>query len=172
MKNVCWSLSLAVGLALVTIFPSQAAERIVLKYSVLSESVPVSELSELSRSGEVSPALESYLNLANKKPEELRQWLTQSFKIDSVVLSNVLNSFAGKYILGQVGDVIHTPSQRSNTEALRGALVSSAVNDNSVQLIEVLENYPTAELHVNGDRLMELYQKLKGITGGISQLPF
>ncbi|MBE9203927.1 alpha/beta hydrolase [Synechocystis salina LEGE 06099] len=152
--------------------PLAAAERVVLTYSVLRESVSIEELGELSRTGKVSPSLKAYLKMANKDPEELRGWLNQPFQADPVTLSRVLNSFAGEYVLNQVGQVIHTPSKRDNKEALRGAIITSAEKDNQVRLIEVLENYPTPELHVNGDRLMELYQQVEGLTAMLGRLPF
>ncbi len=149
--------------------PVEAAEKVVLRYSVLQESVSIEELGELSRTGKVSPSLKAYLNMANKDPEELRGWLNKSFQVNPTSLSRVLNSFAGEYVLNQVGQVIHTPSNRANKEALRGAIITSAQKDNAVQLIEILENYPTQELHVNGDRLMEIYQQVEGLTAMLSK---
>ncbi|MEB3190768.1 MAG: hypothetical protein VKL42_10545 [Snowella sp.] len=49
--------------------------------------------------------------------------------------------------------------------------VSLLFPNRSISLIEVLENYPTAELQVEGDRLMELYQQIKGLVGKIPRLP-
>jgi len=145
------------------LLPAQAAETIVLKYSILRESIAVGELSELSRTGEVSPALESYLSLAQKKPEDLRRLLNQSIAVSPTVLAPLLHSFVGTYLLEQVGSVIHTPSQRASTEALRGALITSAQTDDRISLMEILENYPTAEIQVEGDRLLELYQKIRDL---------
>ncbi|MEB3229330.1 MAG: alpha/beta hydrolase [Synechocystis sp.] len=55
---------------------------------------------------------------------------------------------------------------------MRGAIITSAAEDNTVQLIEVLENYPTKEVHLEGDRLMELYQTAQGLKAKLSKLPF
>ncbi|MFN9176377.1 MAG: alpha/beta hydrolase [Synechocystis sp.] len=155
-----------------TTVPAQAAEQIILKYSILRESVSVEELGELSRAGKVSPSLKSYLKLAKKDPAELQRWLNRPFAVEQTTLSDVLNSFVGGYILNQVGEVIHTPSNRANKEALRGAIITSAEKDNSVQLIEVLENYPTKEVHLEGDRLMELYQTVQDLRAKVPKLPF
>lgn len=162
---------LLLSLALLAARPSVGAEKVVLKYSVLRESVAVAELSDLSRTGAVSPALESYLQLANKKPEDLRRWLNQSVAIHPTALSQLLNSFLGTYALSQIGEVIQTPSGRASSEALRGALITSAQGDNQVSLIEILENYPTAEVQVNGDKLMELYQDFQALASRLPRLP-
>ncbi len=46
--------------------PAQAAEQVILKYSILRESVSVEELSTLANTGEASKFLRNYLKLANK----------------------------------------------------------------------------------------------------------
>ncbi|MEY2983391.1 MAG: hypothetical protein RLZZ568_8, partial [Cyanobacteriota bacterium] len=134
--------------------------------------ISVQELGELSRTGKVSPSLKSYLNLADKNPEELRYWLNRPFAVEQTTLARVLNSFVGGVILNQVGNVIHTPSNRANQEALRGAIITAAGDDDSVQLIEVLENYPTKEVHLDGDRLVELYQTAQRFKARLSTLMF
>ncbi|MGK7879375.1 MAG: alpha/beta hydrolase [Crocosphaera sp.] len=150
----------------------QAAERVVLKYSILRESISVQELSQLANTGETSRSLKNYLRLANKKPEELRALLNQNVDVDPVFLSKVLNSFAGGMILDPIGEVIHTPSKRANKESLRGALVTSALSDQNIRLVEIFENYPTEEIHVDGDRLVEVYQNIEGFLDNIPDLPF
>ena len=151
--------------------PSQAAEKVIVKYSVLSETVSVPELSQLSRTGEASPAIAAYLKLANKSPEDLRGWLNQSVNINAATLSDILNSFLGKLILDQVVQVIYTPLDHSSIESLRQALISAATNDNKISLIELLESYPTPEIQIEADKLMELYQKLKETTARLTRLP-
>jgi len=90
MTRICLKLFLVMALTTGFPLPSQAAEKIILKYSILRESVSIPELSQLSKTGEVSSSLQSYLNLANQKPEDLQRWLNQSFNIDPIVLSEVL----------------------------------------------------------------------------------
>jgi hypothetical protein len=152
--------------------PLAAAEKVILKYSILRESISVEELGVLARTGEPSDALKSYLNLAKKEPKDLQTILYLPVAVEPVFISKLLNSYPGELLLDRLSEVIHTPSGRASRESLRGALITSALNDRNVRLIEVLENYPTAELHVDGDRLMEIYQHLKKVTEWIPQLPF
>ncbi|MGK7931135.1 MAG: alpha/beta hydrolase [Microcystaceae cyanobacterium] len=149
---------------------AKAADAIVLKYSIFQGSIPVEDLSHLAETGEASPTLKSYLKLANQTPNTLQSALNQGIDVDGVTLSQVLNSFVGNIILDQMTEVIQTPSKRASREALRGALVQSALDDNNVRVIEVLENYPTQELHVDGERLVEVYERIKGITDKIPLL--
>jgi hypothetical protein len=112
------------------------------------------------------------LDLVNKKPEELRQILNQSITVTPTVLSNLLDSFAGKYLLNKLTEVISSPSAQNSKESLRNALIASVNTNDDIRLIEVLENYPDPELQIEGDRLMELYQQVKAIAGNFSNLPF
>ena len=165
-----YSLLTAAGLMTIPI-PTVAAEKVILKYSILRESISVAELRELANTGKASPTLKAYLRLANKKPEELQRLLSQKVDVDPVLLSKVLNSFAGEYILDRTSSIIHTPSSNADRQALRGAIINSAVPDGNFRLIEVLENYPTSEVHIEGDRLRELYSQLQRIVDKLPQFP-
>lgn len=138
-----------------------AAERVILKYRILRQSVSVPELTQLAETGQASPTLQAYLKLAQQDPQRLRQPLIQPIHVNRLLLDRVLNSSPGEVLLDQVGQVIHTPSNRANRQALRSALVQSATPDNRITLIEVLQNYPTAEIEVEGDRLEDAYRQLK-----------
>jgi hypothetical protein len=150
----------------------EAADTAIIKYGVFQESVSVPELSHFAETGELSSSLKAYLKMANKEPEQLRQALTEQVTVKAVTLSKFLNSFLGEMLLDQMSEVIHTPSQSASREALRGALVTSAVPDNNIKLIEVIENYPTSDVYVEGDRLAEAYRLLNRVLGKIPQLPF
>ncbi|YAI82360.1 MAG: alpha/beta hydrolase [cyanobacterium endosymbiont of Rhopalodia sterrenbergii] len=152
--------------------PVKAADRIILEYSILRESVCISELSTLAKTGETSSALNAYLKMANKQPEDLRRILNQNVDVDPVFLSKILKSFAGDFILDKVSQVIHTPSRRADRESLRGALVTSALSDRNVRVIEILENYPTSEIHVDGNRLADIYKQIDAVVSHIPHLPF
>jgi hypothetical protein len=165
-----WS-ALLVGMGLILpAIPAKAAEQVILKYSVLQESISVSELSTFTSTGEMSPSLERYCEMANKEPEELRQILIQEVEVDPVLLSKILNSFPGEFLLDRASEIVHTPSESASRQSLRGALVNSALPDGNVRIIEILENYPTAEVHVEGDRLVELYNTINGVVGQLSYL--
>ena len=152
--------------------PVAAAEQVILKYSIFRESISVAELTTLAQTGQASSKIEAYLALVNRSPQELQRVWAFEANVDPVMLSQLLNSFPGEFILTQIGTTIHTPSQRADKEALRGALVTSAMPDGKLSLIEVLENYPTQEVHIEGDNLVELYSQLKGMMDSISRLQF
>lgn len=150
----------------------KAAETAILKYGIFSESISVSELSNFAATGELSRSLKAHLKTANKNPEQLRQVLTAQVSVEAVLLSQILNTFLGEILLDRVSEIIHTPSHRASREALRSSLITSALPDNNILLIEVLENYPTSEVHLEGDRLVEAYQLIDQVLGKIPQLPW
>jgi Alpha/beta hydrolase of unknown function (DUF1400) len=168
-----WTLFLAAGAGI--LFYSNAAaaaEKVVLKYSAIRMTLPVSELEIFAETGKMSPALEMLLGNAKKNPETVRRSLIRPVKVSQSFLDRTLNSKVGEVILDEVGQVIRTPSGNENRDALRSALLVSASNDNEITLLETMKNYPNPEIHVEGDRLVEVYGKLVVLSeqlGGVSE---
>lgn len=149
-----------------------AAEKVVLKYSAIRMTLPVSELEIFAETGKMSPALEMLLGNAKKDPETVRRSLIRPVKVSQSFLDRALNSKVGEVILDEVGQVIRTPSGNENRDALRSALLVSASNDNEITLLETMKNYPNPEIDVEGDRLVEVYGKLVVLSeqlGGVSE---
>lgn len=144
---------------------AEAAESVVLKYRFLQQKVSVPELTAFVTTGKLSNSLQFYLKQAGKDPADLRRALTQEVKVNSTFLYQVLKTPVGEGLLDQVSQVVHTPSNRANRESLRGALVSSALPDGNITLIEVLQNYPTPDVYVEGERLVEVMQDIRKVLG-------
>lgn len=166
----CWKQWLAVGtaaLGLLMSAPAFAADQVVLIYGPLRGSLSVAELATFAETGELSPTLAAYLKMANQDPEEVRRALNNEVKVKPTTLDKALNNPVGDVVLDQVGEVIQTPSGGANRQAMRGALVISASDDDRISLIEVIQNYPTPEVHVRGDRLLEAYETLSRLERGL-----
>jgi hypothetical protein len=150
-----------VGLSALTLsLPAIAADTVVMTYGVLEASVPVEELTTFAETGEQSSRIKRYIRMSGQEPEEIRQTLTRDVEVDVVVLDTILNNVAGEYVLDQVGSVIHTRSGGANRQAMRSALVLSASDDNQLSLIEVIQNYPTSDVMVDGKRLASAYEQI------------
>lgn len=150
-----------VGLgSLALTLPGFAAENVVLTYGVLEASVSVDELTTFAETGEQSSKIKRYIRQSGQEPDEIRQTLTREVDMDVVVLDSLLNNRAGEFLLDQVGEVIHTRSGSANRQAIRSALVLSASDDNQLSLIEVVQNYPTADVMVDGKRLASAYEQI------------
>ncbi len=150
--------------------PVFAAEQVVLKYGIFRESLAVKELSTFGETGELSRSLRVNLALARQNPRDIRQYLTTPVKVSPIFLDKVLNSQIGNVIIDELSQVIHTPSRKADRQALRSALVLSASQDQQVTLLEIIENYPTTEVEVEGERLENAYRLLRRLQGSLQDL--
>ncbi len=139
-----------------------AAEKVIFKYSGATQSVSVEELQTFANTGEISPALDFLLNFGKQNPFVIRWVLTQQFPANTKLIYDLLNTAPGEYALSQTGNIITAKSERANVKALRGALIKSASNDNLISLMELLENYPTKEVYVDGKILSKVQQDFAG----------
>ena len=163
LRRCCFLMSVVMGLSIGLPTETIAADNIVVKYGWLNESISVEELKTFSETGETSPKLDFYLQASKQNPNKVRRMLNKPIPVDGVMLSEVLNNRFGGMILNSFSDIITTPSKRASKESLRGALVTSALDNNDISIMEVLENYPTSEVHLQGDRLADTYEQIESI---------
>ena len=155
-----------------------AAETVLLKYRIFRESIAVKELTTFAQTGELSTSLRVNLALAKQEPKTIRKYLTESVTVSPVLLDRILNSPIGNVVLDQIGEAIHTPSRKADRQALRAALVLSASSDrngsgaknNTISLIEVIQNYPTSAVEVEGEVLERAYRQLRQLGGNLQDL--
>lgn len=133
-----------------------AAEQLIVAYGAFQASFAISDLEILAKTGEVPNSVGFYLELAGITPAQFRSMLTTEFDVSHHVLDKMLNTQGGEYLLSEVTQVIHTPSQQANIQALRSSLVLSASDDQQVSLLELLQKYPTTQIHVDAASLMRL----------------
>ncbi|MBE9222975.1 alpha/beta hydrolase [Cyanobacterium stanieri LEGE 03274] len=144
-----------------------ASERVTIRYHNHRMSMTVAELSEFGRSGQMSSSIQRYFRATEQNPQRMQWALTKEIPINPITLSRTLNSPLGLIFLNPLGEIITTPSNRANIEALRGALVTSALDDNKISLMEIVENYPTDEVQIHGDRILETYKTMAKIINPI-----
>lgn len=159
---------LAIAASLFLCHPrAEAAESIVFKYGVLQQSISVAELKTFVQTGELSLPLRGYLLLAGKDPADVRKLLAQEVSINPLLAAQIFNSPLAEAILTPLSQAI-APAEGANVEALRTALVNSALNSGKITLIQALENYPSQEVFLDGDRIIEVYKQIGSLSG---QLP-
>jgi Alpha/beta hydrolase of unknown function (DUF1400) len=174
MRSRAWIKNLGWMAAFVSVWlgatEAIAAERVVWRYRVLQGSLSVDELTTLAETGEVSPALRAYFRLARRNPQHIRRTLNEEVAVNPRLLDRVLNSPVGDVAIDRVSEAIHTPSRQADRQAMRSALVLSASDDSRISLIEVIQNYPTEEIHVDGDRLADAYRQIQGLQNRLGDL--
>ena len=157
---------LALGIVTSTTFVSPdvfAAQKVVLKYGILRESVSVSDLTTFAETGNASPALQAHLKLSRQRPEAVRQTLTREIRINPIVLDRVLNSPIGDALLDPLSQAIRIPRGGADKQALRGALALSASGDGKLSVLEIAQKYPTQEVLIDGDRVVDAYRRLSNL---------
>jgi hypothetical protein len=70
----------------------------------------------------------------------------------------------------QISQFVHTPDRKADRQALRSALVLSANNDGQISLIEIIQNYPTSSIEVDGDKLESAYRQLQRLQGSLQNI--
>jgi hypothetical protein len=148
---------------------AQAAERLVLTYGPVGDSVEVAELRTFVETGEIPRTLRPYLRLTNTDPEAVRVLLNKEVTVSLRFLDRALNTLPGEYALFQLGTVIHTPTRTANIQALRAAVVLSASDDNKLSLLEFLENYPTRDVVIDGVAVQRVAQFVGRVRSDVRQ---
>lgn len=149
------------------------AERVVLTYGPLAMEIPIAELDNLAATGQPSEELNSLLELANQEPDTLRSALQSPLTINPLVANLFLSSPPGERLLDLVGESVQpTSGVEGSRGALRSAILASAA-DGEVSLLEVLKVYPSPDIVVQGDRLVEAYGQIYELIGPwLGNLPF
>lgn len=150
--------------------PSLAADKVVFKYGFLRTSITTQELQTFANQGKTDAGLATYIRKAGGNPQGVQTALTQQVRIDHRLLDRALNSSVGNLLLDQVSTTIQTPTQTANRQALRSALVLSASPDNKVSLLEIIENYPTSEVQVDGNQLANTYRQVSNFAQEVQKL--
>ncbi|RMF68865.1 MAG: alpha/beta hydrolase [Cyanobacteria bacterium J069] len=160
-------MALAVGAGLLgQAAPASAAESVVVSFGPLSRSFSVAELRSLADTGEASSKLRWYLNTAGVRPAAMQTLLSQKAPVPLEFADQVLNSLPGEFGLFQLGQLVGPSGRAASLQAMRAALVLSAADDNQISLIEVLENYPTQRLYVDGLGLLRTARDLQDLMSG------
>lgn len=152
-------LGLSAGMVFSSI-PAEAAEEAIFEYGFASVSVPVEELDTFAETGEMSPSIAYLCRFGKQDPVVVRRVLTQQIPVSPVLLSDVANSLPGEVLLSQTGNFVHTKNDRANLESLRGALIVSASDDNRLSLLELVHNYPTKKVYLDGRKMIRTTQEV------------
>lgn len=164
------SLLLAIGGTLLPAFSAFAAQKVIVKAGMFRVSVPVSQLEYFAETGEVTSSLSEIVKATKQDPQVVRHALTREVPVDFLFLDRALNHPLGELLLDKLGEVVHTSSNQANRQALRSAVVLSAAADSKISLLEVIQNYPTSEVEVEGDRLIEAAEQLRRFSDGLEKL--
>ena len=126
-------------------FPLHAAEKIYFVYEPIEESLKVSSLEAFAQDGTIDKNLAFYLELAGvneRKKALFRKVLTKKINVDPVVLSRLLKTDEGERLLEFFGQIINIQGGRNGKFALRGAIITAALDERGLTLLNFLRQLP------------------------------
>lgn len=138
-------------LAMGTIAPLRAAEKIHANYSFVSVELGVDELEKYVLEGVEPPFIKAYGQAIN--PEELariRAALQASISLPPEVLSRFLSTPSGYKLLEKFSNIILAKSPKIDSVlALRTALILSASDDQGLTLLGMIRHYPDRDVQID-----------------------
>ena len=125
--------------------PLHAAEKVYFVYNAIQESLKISSLETFAQDGTVDKNLAFYLNIAGVNEQEkalFRIALTKKIDVDPVVVSRLLQTDEGERLLDFFGRIINIQGGRNGKYALRGAIITAALDDQGLTLLNFLRQLP------------------------------
>lgn len=150
-------------LALDSIFysvPSLAAEKIVVRYGIFEQSLPVSDLRQYAETQKVSSDLQGFLRYLN--PQEklmVQQALQVNMSLDIVALDKLFNSEMGEKFLSSISPAIARRDD-AGVPALRAAIILGTNSPKGLGIISFLEAYPSKRIVIDLSETEEVLSQL------------
>ncbi|GAX41068.1 hypothetical protein NIES4075_20360 [Tolypothrix sp. NIES-4075] len=140
---------------------SLAAEKIVVRYGIFDQSLPVADLRKYAETKKVSSDLQSFLGyLKPKQQQQLQQALQVKKSLDIVALNKLIDSQIGKLLLFGASKAIARRDQ-AGIPALRSALLIGAKSPEGLSILSFLEAYPSDRLVIDVPATLDLLSKSK-----------
>ncbi|WP_392533885.1 alpha/beta hydrolase [Nostoc sp. C117] len=138
------------------VLPSFAAEKVLVRYGLFEESIPVADIRKYGETQKVSANLQSILGyLSPKEKQQLQDALQVKMSLDIVALDKLVNTQMGKQILYFASQAI-ARRDRASVQALRSAIILGAKSPEGLGLITFLEAYPSNELVIDVSKISKL----------------
>ncbi|MDJ0772510.1 MAG: alpha/beta hydrolase [Mastigocoleus sp. MO_167.B18] len=132
-----------------TSIPVKAAEKVILRYGILSESISVAELQKVAESGKIQGPYKKYTDrLPVEERQKLLTTLRTKYPVNFLTLSRLLYTPGGSAILKDLAKVT-LRSESGGMQALRSALVRGSKNREGLSIISFINAYPSEQLEID-----------------------
>lgn len=149
ISSLCWGIMGTI--------PTLAAEKVTIKVGPIEQSVPVSDLEQFAKTGEISKTLKPYSPILTP---QLRQMLNKKLEIKpdqgNKIVDNLLNSPAGSRLLKSL--MIVMPD--SNIEQIKFAINLAWRQANGLSPIAFLKAYPKENVTIDVSSAITLASKI------------
>ncbi|MBD0301310.1 MAG: alpha/beta hydrolase [Tolypothrix sp. T3-bin4] len=141
--------------------PSLGADKIVVRYGLFDQSLPVADIRKYAETKKVSSDLQSFLGyLKPKQQQQFQQALQVKKPLDIVALNKLVDSPIGKLLLSGASRAI-ARDDKAGIPALRAALLIGAKSPEGLSILSFLEAYPSDRLVIDVPSTLDLLSKSK-----------
>ncbi|MBO3463473.1 alpha/beta hydrolase [Aetokthonos hydrillicola Thurmond2011] len=160
LRRVVLALSLCLLSLTTAANPCFAATKIIFRYGLFEQSLPVSDLRKYADTEQASSDLKFFLRfLTPEQQKEFHQALQVKMALDLRALNKVLNTELAKQVLAGVSQGISRRDQ-AGVEALNAAVLLGASSKDGLGIISFFQAYPSDRLVVNVPAAFEVASKL------------
>ena len=136
----------------------------------ISASIKVKDLQIFAETGETTKTISQALGISKVSPNTVRGLMTLEVGANVTNIARVLYSNLGQNVTTGIAEVVQTRHNYESDKALRSAIILAAADDNRISVLEVLEKYPTDEMHINVSKINEIVEKVKGTISNLEEL--
>ena len=141
-----------------------AAEKISFRYGLIEFVLPVASLERYAKTGESDRYLDIYFKYAKaENSSKLEELLNYSAKIDRVKIYRFFNSYLGKKILLNAGNLIQPHPTQNGLYGLRAALIGAAGEPEGLSLLNFLHHFPAKTVYINGQNTLQFAYTFVGL---------
>ncbi|MEH2239842.1 alpha/beta hydrolase [Nostoc sp.] len=146
------------------LLPSFAAEKIVARYGLFEQSLPVADIRKYAETQKVSADLQSFLGyLSAKDKQKFQDALQVKMSLDIAALDKLINTGMGKQILSFASQATVFPTRsaiarrdQGSIQALRSAIILGAKSPEGLGITSFLEAYPSNQLVLDVSKFSQL----------------
>ena len=134
-----------------------AAEEVVLRYNTAQVQTSTATLRTLAHEHRIPEELNSFFRETKLPLVEAQRLLTTRIAVSPQVIEENLDSVTAEFVLIQLDKVLGRFPRQGNLEPLRQAL-SQLEQQESLSLLELIEQYPEAAVSVDLQAMSQIYQ--------------
>jgi hypothetical protein len=136
----------------------------------IKASIKVKDLRLFAETGETTKTISQAIGISKVNPNTIRGLMKLEVGANVDNLTKVLYSNLGLNLTQGVAEVVTTRHNYESDKALRSAIILAAADDNRVSVLEILEKYPTAEMHIDVGKINKIVEKVKETIGNLGEL--
>ncbi len=148
-----------------------ATEKIVIDIAgPISASIQVKDLQLFAETGKTTKTISQALGISKVNPNTVRGLMTLEVGANVTNIARILYSNLGQNVTKGIAEVVQTRHNYESDKALRSAIILAAADDNRISVLEILEKYPTEEMHIDVGKINEIVEKVKGTISNLEEL--